>query len=197
MFEFAFTCSSTHAECIKSVADFLLSVDVPVYCRVIVCCKQRHTFWVTCNLKNYLFLNIYPSVTSITINLNWVWLRHQFSYWVCSLFSLINLTTYEPNSESNFVVVAAKKIDFYLISQNSCQPWLRCMIQLSVNSESFHVLAAFILTMPTSDLIQTFQKRACDLHDHVPSWHWAGLLRVGVWQAHCLDLHASHVLIYR
>jgi len=38
-------------------------------------------------------------------------------------------------------------------------------------SESFCILAAFMLTMPNSDLIKTFQHRACHLNDHVPSWH--------------------------
>jgi len=45
---------------------------------------------------------------------------HQFSYWVHSLLSLINMTTYEPNSESNSVV-AAKNL--FLISHNNLQPW--------------------------------------------------------------------------
>jgi len=44
---------------------------------------------------------------------------------VRSLSSMINLTTYELNSESNFVVVARK---WFLIKHNNLQTWLRRMI---------------------------------------------------------------------
>jgi len=47
MFELVFAFSSTHAECIKSVADILSSVDVPnyLYCHIIVCCEQQHLLY--------------------------------------------------------------------------------------------------------------------------------------------------------
>jgi len=62
MFELAFAFTSTHAECIKSVANILLSVDVPVLLSV-VCSDILFQSLVT--LKN-CFSNIYASVSSIT-----------------------------------------------------------------------------------------------------------------------------------
>jgi len=57
-------CIVPHTLSILSVANILLSVDIPVLL-YFSCCMQRHTFTVTCNVKNY-FLNFYASVAAIT-----------------------------------------------------------------------------------------------------------------------------------
>jgi len=65
MFDFAFAFTSTHAECIKCVANILLSVDVPVlpYYRLLY--AATHFFQSLVTLKNY-FSNIYASMAYMT-----------------------------------------------------------------------------------------------------------------------------------
>jgi len=124
-----------------SVVYILLSADIPVLPYYILLLSSDALFELLVTSKKY-FSNIYfmhlshQSWNCLQINLNWVWPRRQFSHWVCSLSSLINLTTYEPNSESNFVAVAKFQKLLYI-----------------------RLISCFILMMSTSDLIQTFQNR--------------------------------------
>jgi len=51
------------------------------------------------------------------------------------------------------------------------------MIQPSVKFIKLLYTSYFYTDYFTSDLIQTFQNRACDLHDNLPIWHSRGVCR--------------------
>jgi len=130
---------------IKAVVYILLSAEAPVLLYYILLSAATHFFN---NIKKLFFKHLHTCHINqgdcLQINLNWVWPRHQFSYWVCSLSSLINLTTYEPNSESDFVVATK---NWFLISHNNHQPRLRCMIRPSVKFRKLLYISCFCVNI--------------------------------------------------
>jgi len=72
----------------------------------------------------------------------------------------------------------------YLLESKNSESTLSSIsksLEVQVWNPGHYPYAAFILTIPTSDLIQTFQKRTCDQRDHMPSRHSRGVQGFSMW----------------
>jgi len=109
-----------HTRSVLSLLRTFFRVFTYLYCRLIVCSVQRHTFSVICNVKQLLWKHLRINRITTPLFTNQMGMIPLYAIpCSCSKLNWNDLTIYERNSDSNFVVVAQKPDFLFAITTSA------------------------------------------------------------------------------